>query len=257
MKSEVEKMDVSQENERKSPEVKKHFKGERERRENLIKKVERREKKGSVPLKMHHNHGMESDKDEDFLQSKNNHKKSRTVSNEGPKTNSDICKGNGTKRVSGKKLQSCPTSSSRDTKSECDGQTLFNINSLQVNKKAENETDLFAGVHKRGPCDEKQKCIKTKDQAAHTKNSKNLKSTKVTNEDPELPSMSFETCLSYDFKALKRKKSSGHREKPAKKHNTCEKEEGPVKVPIMKLSNVPIMKLSNVFEGKNGTLKSI
>ncbi|XP_067092529.1 elongin A, like [Osmerus mordax] len=202
IKAEVEKMDVSQENERKSPELKKHFKCERERRENLNKKVERREKKGYVPLKMHHNHGMDSEND-DFLQSKNDHKKSRPVSNEGPKTNSDICKGNGTKRVS--------------------------------------------GVHKRGPCEGKQKCIKTKDQTAHKKNSKNLKSTKVSNDtkkkDLELPSMSFESCLSYDFKAPKRKKRSGHSEKPAKKHNTCEKEEGPVKGKkgsVMDLLNVPL-----------------
>ncbi|XP_062319257.1 elongin A, like isoform X2 [Osmerus eperlanus] len=246
IKAEVEKMDVSQENERKSPELKKHFKCERERRENLNKKVERREKKGYVPLKMHHNHGMDSEND-DFLQSKNDHKKSRPVSNEGPKTNSDICKGNGTKRVSGKKPQSCPTSFSRETKSECDGnRTLFNIDSLQVNKKAENEAALLAGVHKRGPCEGKQKCIKTKDQTAHKKNSKNLKSTKVFNDtekDLELPSMSFESCLSYDFKAPKRKKRSGHSEKPAKKHNTCEKEEGPVKGKtgsVMDLLNVPL-----------------
>ncbi|KAM4607476.1 elongin A, like [Polymixia lowei] len=169
--------------------------------------------------------------------SEGNHQKSRPVSKEKSKSNSDAEKF-GEDKQSNKKQQSTKSTlkllveESISTESnDKHSKTLFNFAIGKGNRTSE-MLDSFetCSENKRQPVETKQACLKYKKGSENegNPNTKNKK-TKMKHEDKlcgkylQEPSMSFESYLSYDMNASKKKERSGAKN-PAKKFKTLQKE---------------------------------
>uniref|UniRef100_A0A4W5QVR2 Elongin-A n=1 Tax=Hucho hucho TaxID=62062 RepID=A0A4W5QVR2_9TELE len=171
--------------------------------------------------------------------SKSSHKKAKSIYREESKNNSD----NGGKceirKDSKRKSLPCPKPSSEESsKSKHDRKgTVIDKSNDQDNKKAKKVSDsLGCNGERRKPSERRQVCHEYK-KTIHEGKSK-TKEKMVTIEDKpndiEVPSMSFESFLSYDINTPKRKKKSDNI-KP-KKLKTVDKEVKVVKTPSTKFN---------------------
>ncbi|XP_070301092.1 elongin A, like isoform X1 [Salvelinus sp. IW2-2015] len=171
--------------------------------------------------------------------SKSSHKKAKSISREESKNNSDNGGKCGIRRDSNRKTLPCPKPSSEESsKSKPDRKwTVIDKSNDQDNKKASDS--LGCNGERRKPSERKQVCHedkKTKQEGkSKTKEKMAIIEDKPNGNDVEVPSMSFESFLSYDINTPKRKKKSDSK-KPPKKFKTVEKEVKVVKTPSTKSS---------------------
>ncbi|XP_038830539.1 elongin A, like [Salvelinus namaycush] len=137
-----------------------------------------------------------------------------------------------------KKLVPKETLSEESSKSKPDRKwTVIDKSNDQDNKKASDS--LGCNGERRKPSERKQVCHedkKTKQEGkSKTKEKMAIIENKPNGNDVEVPSMSFESFLSYDINTPKRKKKSDSK-KPPKKFKTVEKEVKVVKTPSTKSS---------------------
>ncbi|XP_029621239.1 elongin A, like [Salmo trutta] len=156
--------------------------------------------------------------------SKSSHKKAKSISREESKNNSDNGGKCGIRRDSNRKTLPCTKSSSEESsKSKPDRKGTVIDKSNDQDKVSDS---LGCNGERRKPSERKQVCHedkKTKHEGKSKTKEKMALEDKPNDNDVEVPSMSFESFLSYDINTPKRKKKSDS-EKPPKKFKTVEKE---------------------------------
>ncbi|XP_024244079.1 elongin A, like isoform X1 [Oncorhynchus tshawytscha] len=167
--------------------------------------------------------------------SKSSHKKAKSISRE-ESNNSDNGGKCGIRRDSNRKTLPCPKpSSDESSKSKPDRKwTVIDKSNDQDNKKVSDS--LGCNGERRKPSERNQVCHedkKTKQEGKSKTKEKMAIEDKPNGDDVEVPSMSFESFLSYDINTPKRKKKSDSKKTP-KKLKTVEKEVKVVKTPSTK-----------------------
>ncbi|XP_041714179.1 elongin A, like [Coregonus clupeaformis] len=236
-----------------SNELKKdHFKSEKENKNTLKKdnskdesKKHKGKREGLMVSEKNHHWSRNSEDDNVVLgstTSKSSHKKAKSISREESKNNSDNGGKCGTWKESNRKTLQCPKpSSDESSKSKPDRKgTVIDKSNDQDNKKAKKVSDsLGCNGERPKPSERKQVYHEDKKKTVHEGKAKTKEKMATIIEDKpnenevEVPSMSFESFLSYDINTPKRKKTSDSKRTP-KKFKTVEKEVKVVKTPSTK-----------------------
>uniref|UniRef100_UPI003AAC8E27 elongin A, like n=1 Tax=Centroberyx gerrardi TaxID=166262 RepID=UPI003AAC8E27 len=178
--------------------------------------------------------------------SEDTQQESRPASREKSRSNSG---NSGPEKVkeSNKKAQPSSKSTSKDAEepflsdsNDKHSKTLFNLANAKGDRSAEMPSGSQAHNRKRRqPVEKKQVGLKYKQESENEGNTKNKKAKrkhKLRENDPEEPSMSFESYLNYDLNVSKRKERSGAKDAPKKiktNERTIELGMKSVKLPMM------------------------